>query len=426
MNNKSLLIVLMICGLILSSLIVRNGRLLLLALPFLVYLIIGVFQSPGEITLVAQRVIDKPSVIAQEPIETHIVIKNQGKDLVNLCLDDPVFPSMTILDGQVQQRLSLSAGESTELNYVFGAARGIYSWNAIHASASDPFGLFEIERDIHAFAEILVRPAPMKLSHISLKPRSTLHAAGPILANLAGSGTDFFGIREYMTGDSLRRLNWRLTARHPRKLFTNEYEREEIADFGLILDARKLTDANEMEKALFENSICAAASLSEIFLNAGNRVALLIFGETITSLFPGYGKKQLNLVLRNLARAAQGSNLPFSYLEYFPARLFPSRSIIVMFSTLDFRDLETYARLRSFGYDVLLISPDPVDYISRMLPLTGINTLAVRAARVERIIHLKRLMKMGVQVIDWQVNQSLEAIIQKTTRSLVYRRNIQG
>jgi uncharacterized protein (DUF58 family) len=424
MNNKTLFIVFIIFGLILSAVIIRNGKLLLLAMPFLVYLMIGIFQTPGEITLLAHRIIDRPSVITGEPIATRIVIENQGNSLANLYIDDSLSPSIKILDGQIQQRLLLSAREATELSYVFSAARGLYSWNTIHVSASDPFGLFELKQDIPAFAEILVRPAPMKLRHISFKPLSTLHATGPILAGLAGSGTDFFEVREYRAGDLLHRLNWRLAARYPRKLFTNEYEREEIADFGLILDARKLTDADEMEEVLFENSICAATSLSENFLKAGNRVALLIFGETITSLFPGYGKKQLNLVLRNLARVTQGSNLPFGYLEYFPARLFPSRSVIVMFSPVDSRDLETYARLRSVGYDILLISPDPVDYAARTLPLTEINTLAIRAARVERIIKLKRLMKMGVQVIDWQVNQSLETTINKVARNFTRRRNI--
>jgi hypothetical protein len=95
-----------------------------------------------------------------------------------------------------------------------------------------------------------------------------------------------------------------------------------------------------------------------------------------------------------------------------------------MLSTVDSRDLETYARLRSFGYDVLLISPDPVDYIARTLSLTEINALAIRAARVERIIYLKQLMKMGIQVINWQVNQPLETIINKTTRNFTRRRNI--
>lgn len=393
-------------------------------MPFLTYLIMGVMQAPGDLTVIAERSISKPSVIAQELFETRVIIKNQGNTLVNLCLEDMLFPSMTLLDGKARHRLLLKAGEITELNYASHAERGVYSWKTIHACASDPLGLFEIEQDIPALGEILVRPAPIPIHSLLLKPSSTLHAAGPISARLTGSGTDFWGIREYRTGDSLRRLNWRLTARHQHRLFTNEYEREETADFGLILDARKITNDDAMEQVLFEYSVSATASLSENFLKKGNRVALLIFGESITTLFPGYGKRQLNLVLRNLARARLGKNLPLDYLEYFPVRLFPSRSQVVIISAVDARDLETYARLRAFGYDVLLISPDPIDYAARMLPVAEINTLAIRAARVERAIQLKRLLKIGVEVIDWQVTKSLDATIQDSARHMIHRRNI--
>lgn len=424
MNNRSLVLVLILSGLIISALIVRNGKILLLALPFLIYLLIGIIQAPSEITLVADRVISKSSLIAQELFETRIVIKNQGKTLVNLHLRDTLFPSVTILDGKAIARLSLSAGESTELNYVSKAERGVYSWKSIHVCASDPFGLFVFERDIPATGEIQVRPAPMHIHNVPLKPSATLHAAGPISARLAGSGTDFWGIREYRTGDSLRRLNWRLSARHPRKIFTNEYEQEEIADFGLILDARRFTTDAAMEEALFEQSVSATASLAENFLKRGNRVALLIFGETIVTLFPGYGKRQLNAVLRDLARAKLGENLPLSHLEYFPVRLFPSRSQIVMISAVDSRDLETYARLRANGYDVLLISPDPVDYAAQILPQNEINSLAIRAARLERAIQQKRILNLGIRVIDWQISLPLDAVIQASIRSMSQRRNI--
>jgi len=424
MNNRSLVLVLILSGLIISALIVRNGKILFLAMPFLVYLLIGIIQAPSEIMLVADRIISKSSLVAQELFETHIVIKNQGKTLVNLHLRDTLFPSVTILDGKAISRLSLSTGESTELNYVSKAERGVYSWKSIRVCASDPFGFFELERDIPATGEIQIRPAPIHIHNVPLKPRATLHAAGPISARLAGSGTDFWGIREYRTGDSLRRLNWRLSARHPRKIFTNEYEQEEIADFGLILDARRITADDAMEEALFEHSVSAAASLAENFLKRGNRVALLIFGEAIATLFPGYGKRQLNAVLRNLARARLGENLPLSHLEYFPVRLFPSRSQIVMISTVDSRDMEAYSRLRAFGYDVLLISPDPVDYAALMLPPNEINALAIRAARIERAIQLKRLLKMGVEVIDWQISHPLDAIIQASKRSMSQRKNI--
>ena len=179
-----------------------------------------------------------------------------------------------------------------------------------------------------------------------------------------------------------------------------------------------------MEEALFEHSVSAAASLAENLLKRGNRVALLIFGEVIATLFPGYGKRQLNAVLRNLARAKLGENLPLSHLEYFPVRLFPSHSQIVMLSAVDSRDLETYARLRAFGYDVLLISPNPVDYAAQMLPRNENNSLAIRAARLERAIQQKRLLNMGIRVIDWQISHPLDAIIQASIRYVSQRRNI--
>ena len=89
------------------------------------------------------------------------------------------------------------------------------------------------------------------------------------------------------------------------------------------------------------------------------------------------------------------------------------------------RDQEAYARLRAFGYEVLLISPDPVDFASRGLPATEINLLALRAARVERVIQLKQLLNLGVNVINWQVIQPLETALRKSTRHFVHTDNIQ-
>ena len=425
MNNKLLTLVFIVCGLLLSAMVSKSGELLLLVIPILVYILVGFLQMPEEIKLRAQRRIDKPGAFSQQPIKARIVIENEGKALANLRLSDPLSPLMRILEGNAIQRLSFSTGESAELNYVFTAERGVYSWNTIHACASDPFGLFDLECPIPAPGEILVRPTPMRLRPVPLKPRFTIRTVGPTLARLAGSGTDSWGIREYQSGDSLRRINWRLAARHPRKLFTNEYEREEIADFGLILDARRLSNSDTMEKALFDYSISASAALSESLLRSGNRVSLLVFGELIAPVFPGYGKKQLNVLLRNLARARLGAYLPFRYFEGFLTRLMPARSQIVIFSAVDSRDLETYARLLSFGYDVLLISPDPVDYAAQMLPRTELNALASRAARVERIVQLNQLLKMGVKVIDWQVNKPLDQAIHMAMRDLGQRRNIQ-
>jgi uncharacterized protein (DUF58 family) len=424
MNHKTLLLIFVISGLILSSLIIRNGQPLLLAMPFLAYVILGAIQSPVSMALSARRIVDKPGVVAQEPAGAQLTVTNHGNALLNLYLEDALFPSMEILDGEPRQRITLDAGESVQIRYVLKAERGIYTWKSVRAVAGDPFGLFELKEDIPAPGELVVRPAHLHFDRFSLRPRNTLHSPGPVSVRLSGSNTDFLGIREYRPGDSLRRLNWRLAARNPRQLFTNEYEREEIADFGMILDARRLTNAEEVEEALFENSIRAIVSLSESVLKVGNRVSLLIFGERMGSLLPGYGKKQLHRMVRNLARARMGSNLSLRYLEYLPTRLFPSRSVLIVFSIVGTHDYETYARLRSFGYDILLVSPDPVDYLGSRLPQTEVNALAARAARIERIMQLQRIVKLGIQVINWQVDRPFELVIQKAASYFAQRRNV--
>jgi uncharacterized protein (DUF58 family) len=423
MNKKSFLILIIISGLLLSSLMAMNGKLLSLAVPFLVYLIIGVMQSPNDVQLQASRMVDKPSIVAGDSIETKIIVKNLGSALANLYIEDKGCSALKIVDGGSHQRVALTIGEETELRYKFDPPRGVYSWKKIRACASDPFGLVDFEFEVPASGDILVRPAPLQIRPISLKPKATLPTAGPVLARQAGLGTDFWGVREYRSGDTLRRINWRLTTRHPHKLYTNEYEREETADFGLILDARRLTNSEAMEEALFEYTVSAVVTLAKNFLRSGNRVSLLVFGKRMLTAFPGYGKHQLDLLLWNLARAKLDGDAPFTTLQHFPTSLFPTRSLMVIFSTVDSRDQDSYAQLRAYGYDVLLISPDPVDFTSRMLPQNEINTLAFRAARVERVIQLNRLLKMGVNIIDWQVNKPLEPLVRDAALQMRYARD---
>lgn len=423
MNRKSRLLIAILSGLSLSALITRNGELLLLGLPLLVYFIFGVAQAPTEISFQAIRYIDKPSVVPGEPVELRITITNQGNDVKNLYLDDTIFPGMTIVEGHPIQRRVLSTGETTELRYVLEANRGIYTWQTIRVVSSDPLGLFEFEHDVPAPGQLMVRPASMQMRPFQLTPRTTLPIAGPNSGRKAGLGTDFWGIREYRTGDSLRRINWHWMARHPQKLFTNEFEREEIADYGLILDARRLTRNIEVETAIFEHSVSATAALGRNFLRNGNRVSLMIFGKHFRTAFPGYGKQQRDILVRNLAGAKLGGDLPLTSINHFPVQLFPTRSLLVVISTYSDRDREAYARLRSHGYEIILISPDPIDLTVRMFPNNETIALAARAARVERVLMLNRLVKLGIKVIVWQVDQPLEPLIREAASKMSRNRS---
>ncbi len=178
---------------------------------------------------------------------------------------------------------------------------------------------------------------------------------------------------------------------------------------------------------IFEHSVQATAALAETFLADGHRVSLLTYGYGMLRVYPGYGKVQRELILRVLAEVEPGSNFALESLNYLPTRLFPARSQLVMVSPLGPEDTPGFARLRKEGYDVLLVSPDPVRFEARLLEDTPSLQTALRLARLERGLLLHRLNRLGVLVVDWPVDQSLDLTLQAVLgRQRLFHRNLKG
>ncbi len=413
MNDKVLTLALLSAGLLLAALITRNGTLAFMTLPLLVYLGIGILESPprGRIRLTAARSLGIRQTEEGAAVEVSVAVRNTGSAVSALKLSDLPQPAAIITEGALRHFAALEPGEETKLTYTFQAARGGFPWKTVHAVVSDPFGLFEIELDLPAAAEVLVQPRVKKFRSFPLRPASTLHSPGSIPARIGGSGIDFWGVREYHAGDPLRRLDWRRTARHPRQFFTKEFEQEEIADIGLILDARQVSDIRSGEDSLFEHALGATASLAELFLRRGNRVSLLMPGDEMTAVYPGYGKVQLNRILHSLAKARPGSKHGYLSLDQVHLRMFGSRALIVIVSPLTASDVQVFPRLRARGNQGLLISPDPITFRRSSSPRDPAGRLAMRLARIERRLMLRSIAQLGIRVIDWQVHQPLPPLV---------------
>jgi uncharacterized protein (DUF58 family) len=221
---------------------------------------------------------------------------------------------------------------------------------------------------------------------------------------------EFYGLREYQPGDPTRWINARATARNPQHLFVNQFEQERVADVGLILDARRRSDVYTCDGALFEYAVQAASALADTFLHRGNRVGLLMYGRSLDWTLPGYGKLQRERILRALARAETGDLPVLERLDHLPTRLFPARSQIVLISPLLPHDLEMLASLRARGYQLLVISPDPISFEQRDLSEQAETATATRLARIERALLLQRCRRTGVTVIDWPTELPFQQI----------------
>ena len=420
MTSRAQTLLLITLGLLLGALISHQGSLAWMALPFLAYLAAGLLLAPaaGEIRLRATRSVEMHRKAGAATVRVKVAVINEGGGLSRLCLSDPHQEGMHLPGGQLRQPATLQPGEEIALQYTFQAGRGSFAWKTLRVEAGDPLGLSDVKLEVPAAAAIQVLPELRRTRSFPLRVQRTLPSAGSIPARRGGSGTNFWGVREYQPGDPLRRLDWRLTARHPRRLFTKEFEQESLADIGLIVDARSKTNLRNGDDCLFEYSARAAASLAESFLRQGNRVSLLVWGEPNISVFPGYGKRQLNRILRALAQTCIASDGSLDNLHFVPTRMFSSHSLILVLTPLAPNDWRLFPRLRSYGYQVLLICPDPFDFARPMLPSDETTRLAARLARLERQLEIARVSALWIPVVNWAVSQPLAPLVRQALRGV--------
>ena len=410
---RSLLLSLLAYGLILFGLLALRGDILALSIPLVIYLLSGLVRAPQEISLRIERKLSVDRTGAEMPVQVDLKITNLGNLLEDLLITDNLPPRLKVLDGSAQHLLYLAQGQSATLTYTISGPRGYYPFPGLQAEASDHFGLVKRKQTFSTPGQLFVLPAVLRIKQVAIRTRKTRVYSGMIPARVGGPGVEFFGLREYEAGDSPRLINWRASARHAFSMYSNEFEQERVADVGIVLDGRQKTNWFDKDHSLFEHSVSAAAALADALLSQGNRVGLLNYGRLLHWTFPGYGKIQRERILQALAQARIGSNTVFSELEYIPARLFPPHSQIILVSPLDADDVNVLVHLRARGYQLMVVSPNPVEYELSYLPQSESVHLAARILRMERILLLQKLQRAGIQVLDWDVTQPFDQVVKQ-------------
>lgn len=401
----------LIFGLIILGLVTLQSKVLILAIPLMVYFFEALLRCPEEIRLAVTREISPDHAPQGTPITVKLTIVNSGPAVDELAVCDVLPGGVKQIGGKSSTVSFLDTQGTIELEYTIEAQRGKYETYETMVYARDVLNLFERSFVYRTAPRLVVHPRYPKLDRIKIRPPETRGFAGPIAAKQGGTGIDFWGVREYQASDPQRQINWKLTARSERELYTNIFEQERVADVGLILDARQLTNVTTSSDSLFEHSVRAAAALAENFLDDGNRVSLLVYGSGLVRVFPGYGRVQHNRILRELARAEPGMNYALESLRLLPTRLFPAKSQLVMVSPLVPEDIPAIFRMRAHGYAVLIISPDPVSFEAALYQ--DRTSPVYRFAYAERKLMLRQVRQCGAQIVNWLVDQPLESVIRE-------------
>ena len=181
--------------------------------------------------------------------------------------------------------------------------RGIYSLGPLEVVLTDPFGLASSSREAAGSTALTVFP---RVDPIAPLPKSTGPdpmgtAAHPRALTL--SGEEFYAIREYQTGDDLRRVHWPSTARLD-EIMIRQDELPWQGRATVLIDMRRQLHTHDS----FEVTMSAAASIANAASQAGSLVRV-VTSSGFDSDF-GVGHAHLEAIYEHLAAADPHTSHP--------------------------------------------------------------------------------------------------------------------
>jgi uncharacterized protein (DUF58 family) len=386
---------------LLGGLALRSWPLVLLSLPPLVFLALGSLDAPPRPRLEATRTLDRDRLSAGTEAEIRLRVTNRGPALGLVEVLDVLPPELAVVRGTNHTIVALATEETLEMVYeVRPTLKGEYAVGPLRARSLDALGLGVEDALVAGPSKLTVAPALESLAHAKLGPRRTRPWFGHVPSRHIGAGSEFWGIREYVSGDDMRRINWKASARFD-SLFSNEYQGERSGDVVIILDARRESAVGTTTGNAVEIGVRAALGVAEHVLASKNRVGLIVQRDVLDWVPPAFGRKQLYRILDHLVHVRAGGEWPFSFVTWVLTRYFPRDALVVLISPLtDRMSLDAVMTLAAHGYDVSILSPSPLEIERQYLAPSREAHTAYRILLMERENLVAQLRRVA-EVVDW-------------------------
>jgi uncharacterized protein (DUF58 family) len=182
--------------------------------------------------------------------------------------------------------------------------RGLFNIGPTSLRTGDPLGLYSVYLHDPAHVSVMVMPPVVPLPHIEVAPAGRSGEGRP-RPNAPEPAVSVATVRPYQSGDALRWIHWRTSARKD-DLFVKLFDNTPSSDWWILLDMDKKVQVGEGQHSTQEHSVVLAASLADRGLNSNRAVGLVAGGERLVWLSPREGSERRWEILRALALVTPG------------------------------------------------------------------------------------------------------------------------
>ena len=320
-----------------------------------------------EVNVWRDRIPERVIVDSIIPVKVYVEIKGfQGVVSVH----DHVPDVFQITEGGTSLYARVHDNQVIELEYVFKAiVRGDHRIGPLTVILHSPLGLVGKRIDLPKNTINYIKVVPQFYAY-RFKTREAIARyimpPGGHPVRMCGLGVELEYIRNYLPGDDVRKITWKVSAKNPRReLMVKETSSEVRLSLFIVLDAG-IESSLGYPRRLIDYYVEAAGSLILAALDHGDLVGLYISG-TPSLLVPLTRRKEYLYMALKFLETLNPSNTR-SILHRVPSVLasaLPRRSIVFYFSSLEnIIDVKGIAeKTRALGHKPVFMIPYTPSFI---------------------------------------------------------------
>jgi len=327
-----------------------------------------------------------------EEVQMEVEVSNRKPlPLPWLQVDDEIPEEVTLLKGGITQSylsthqvlsnlFSIGWYHKVKRHYSLRCLqRGYFTFGPAKMSSGDVFGFFRRYQEIDLLDHLMVYPKIVPLKELGIpskQPSGEIRTRNHIFQDPVLT----LGIRDYHFGDSLKRIDWKSTARTSR-LQTKIFEPTTTIDMGIFLDVCTVKPPFwGVVSDLMELAIVTAASMANEALSEGYLVGLYVNQNhpdsvELIRIPPGRHPDQLKHILEALAPIQPIDTMPIAGLVVSESRNLPWGSTLVVITAVPTEALlSVLFQMKRVGRKVVLITIGGKEPIN----IDGLTTYHVR------------------------------------------------
>lgn len=233
----------------------------------------------------------------------------------------------------------IDPGATLELNYSLRPTqRGEYHFHAINVFIKSPFGLVVRRNIIHEERMVKVLPSYLPMRQYELMAwANNLAEGGNKRIRKLGHSMEFEQIKEYVTGDDFRSLNWKATARKGGQLMVNTFTDERSQQVYCVIDKGRVMKMPFDGMSLLDYAINATLILSRVALIKQDKAGLVTFADQLGTFLPA-GRKAMQM--SNILEVLYNQQTQFLETDYeklyaLIRNRITQRSLIILFTNFE-------------------------------------------------------------------------------------------